>query len=209
MGADDARVTGHVRARAVSRRALFSFRLRRGLLVPVVVAAVVALPLTSSVAAASTAATATITAGTLNIVVPSAISFSATLNGLNQTTTAPLAVDVQDATGSGAGWNISATSTQFVSGSNSLATNSVTVGGAPSDTCDSGATCTLATNSVAYPYGLPAGSGPPTATKIFNAAASTGLADQTVTPTFTLAVPANVVPAAYTSTWTLSVVSGP
>ena len=167
------------------------------------------MPLTSSVAAASTAATATITAGTLNIVVPSTISFSATLNGLNQNTTAPLAVDVQDATGSGAGWNISTTSTQFISGSNSLATNSVTVGGAPSDTCDSGATCTLATNSVAYPYALPAGSGPPTATKIFNAAASTGLADQTVTPTFTLAVPANVVPAVYTSTWTLSVVSGP
>jgi hypothetical protein len=118
-------------------------------------------------------------------------------------------MDVQDATGSGAGWNVTATSTQFTSGPNTLATNSVTVGSSPTDTCDAGVTCTLATNGVTYPYGLPAGAGPPTATKIFNAAASTGLGDQTVTPTFTLAVPANTVPAAYTSTWTISVISGP
>jgi len=172
-------------------------------------ASAVALPLSASVASASTAATATISAGTLNIVVPPTISFSDTLNGANQTTTAGLGMDVQDATGSGAGWNVTATSTQFTSGPNTLATNSVTVGSSPTDTCDAGVTCTLATNGVTYPYGLPAGAGPPTATKIFNAAASTGLGDQTVTPTFTLAVPANTVPAAYTSTWTISVISGP
>ncbi len=170
---------------------------------------IVAIPLASSVASASTAATATISAGTLNIVVPPTISFSDTLNGGNQTTTAGLAMDVQDATGSGAGWNVTATSTQFTSGANTLATNSVTVGSLPTDTCDSGVTCTLATNAVAYPYALPAGAGPPTATKVFDAAAASGLGDQTVTPTFTLAVPANTVPAAYTSTWTISVVSGP
>ena len=172
-------------------------------------AATVALPLASSVASASTAATATISGGTLNIVVPSTIGFADTLNGLNQTTTAGLAMDVQDATGTGAGWNITATSSQFTSGGNTLVTNSVTVGSAPTDTCDSGASCTPATNGVAYPYALPAGAGPPTATKLFNAAVSTGQGDQTVTPTFTLAVPANTVPAAYTSTWTISVVSGP
>jgi len=189
-----------------------AFNVRATRLVQIVVLAVlatVALPLPSSVASASTTATATISAGTLNIVVPSTISFTDTLNGLNQTTTAGLAMDVQDATGSGAGWNITATATQFTSGGNTLATNSVTVGGAPTDTCDSGSTCTLATNSVAYPYALPAGSGPPTATKIFNAATATGMGNQTVTPTFTLAVPASATPAAYTSTWTISVVSGP
>jgi len=207
--ADNSGMAEQVRARTVAGRELFKIRLSRLLVVTLIVGAAAVLPVASSVASASTTATASISAGTLNIAVPSTINFSDTLNGLNQTTTAGLAIDVQDATGSGAGWNVTATSTQFTSGSNTLSTNSVTVGGAPTDTCDSGATCTLATNSVAYPYGLPAGSGPPTATKIFNAAASTGLADQTVTPTFTLAVPANVVPAAYASTWTLSVVSGP
>ena len=197
-------------ARTVVRSRSFKIRLWRLAVVSALgVGASLVLPVAASVASASTTATATISAGTLNIVVPATIGFSDTLNGLNQTTTSGLAMDVQDATGSGAGWNVTATSTQFTSGSNTLATNSVTVGGAPTDACDSGSTCTLATNSVSYPYGLPAGSGPPTATKIFNAAASTGLADQTVTPTFTLAVPANVVPAAYTSTWTVSVVSGP
>ena len=76
-------------------------------------------------------------------------------------------------------------------------------------TCDSGATCALATNSIAYPYALPAGSGPPTASKIFDAASSSGMGDQTVTPMFSLAIPAHVVPASYTSTWTISIVSGP
>ena len=102
-----------------------------------------------------------------------------------------------------------ATSTQFTAGSNTLPTNSASIISGPADVCDSGATCTLATNSVAYPYYLPAGSGPPTASKIFSAASSSGLADQTVTPTFTLTIPANTVQASYTSTWTISVVSGP
>ncbi|MGO9343003.1 MAG: WxL domain-containing protein [Acidimicrobiales bacterium] len=197
-------------ARRVVPSRSFKIRLRRLATMSALAAgSALALPVASSVASASTAATATISGGTLNIVVPGTIGFSDTLNGLNQTTTAVLAMDVQDATGTGAGWNVTATSTQFTSGSNTLATNSVTVPSAPTDTCDSGATCTPATNSVAYPYALPAGAGPPTATKLFNAAASTGQGDQTVTPTFSLAVPADTVPAAYTSTWTISVVSGP
>lgn len=165
--------------------------------------------LSSGPASASTIATATISAGTLSLSVPATIGFSDVLNGMDQTSTAGLAIDVRDATGSGAGWNLTATSTQFTSGSNTLATNSVTVASAPSDACDSGATCTVATNSIAYPYALPAGAGPPTASKIFDAASSTGMGDQTVTPTFTLAIPADAVPASYTSTWTISIVSGP
>ena len=78
--------------------------------------------LAGDVASASTIATATISAGTLSVSVPAAISFSDTLNGLDQTTTAGSAIDVRDATGSGAGWNLTATSTQFTAGSNTLAT---------------------------------------------------------------------------------------
>ena len=43
---------------------------------------------------------------------PGAINFSATLNGLNQTTTAALPLDVGDGTAT-AGWNVSSTSTTF------------------------------------------------------------------------------------------------
>ena len=167
-------------------------------------------PLAGGPASASTVATATIGAGTLSVSVPGAINFSDTLNGQDQTVTAGLAVDVKDATGSGAGWNLTATSTQFTSpGAITLPANAVTISGAPTDVCDGGATCTLATNSIGYPYSLPAGATPPAAAKLFDAASSTGLGDQTVTPTFALTILANTVQATYTSTWTISLVSGP
>jgi hypothetical protein len=47
------------------------------------------------------------------------------------------------------------------------------------------------------------------ATKLFNAAAASGIGNQTVTPTFKLAVPANTYAGTYTSTWTLTLASGP
>src|SRR5262249_35030881 len=114
--------------------------------------------------------------------------------------------------GSGAGWNVTATSTTFTTGGGSprlLSTSATSITSAPTDVCDGGSTCTAATNSVAYPYVLPAGATAPTATKLFNAAASTGLGNQTVTPTWKLAVPASTFAGTYTSTWTLSLVSGP
>src|SRR2546422_1277910 len=61
--------------------------------------------------AGATSATATISAGSLAFVsAPPAVSFSATLNGLDQSVTTTQALDVGDATGSGAGWNLTATS---------------------------------------------------------------------------------------------------
>jgi hypothetical protein len=78
---------------------------------------------------------------------------------------------------------------------------------APTDTCDS--SCTLATNSITYPYTLPAGSTAPTPTKLYNAAANTGVGNQTVTPTFSLAIPANAPAGTYTATWTFTLASGP
>jgi hypothetical protein len=157
--------------------------------------------------------TATIAAGSLGFVsTPPNVTFSATLNGLDQTVSTTQALDVGDATGSGTGWNITATSTTFSTGGGSphlLSTSATSLTGAPTDTCDASATCTLATNSVTYPYVLPAGGTAPTATKMFNAAANTGLGNQTVTPTWRLSVPANTFAGTYTSTWTISLVSGP
>jgi hypothetical protein len=161
----------------------------------------------------ATSASAAITGGSLGFVSsPSTVSFAATLNGADQTVTSSQAFDVGDATGSGAGWNITATSTTFSTGGGtprSLALSATTVGSAPSVACDSGVTCTTATNSITYPFVLPAGSTAPTAQKLYNAATGTGMGNQTVTATFRLALPANTYAGSYSSTWTYSLASAP
>jgi len=161
--------------------------------------------------AGAATATATISAGSLAFVsAPPNVNFTATLNGSNQTVTAQQALDVSDATGSGAGWSITATSTTFNAGGGvTLSTTATTVQSTPGSACDNGSSCTLATNNISYPYTLPAGASAPAATKVFNAAASTGQGNETVTVTWSLAVPATTAPGTYTSTWTLSLVSGP
>lgn len=163
-------------------------------------------------AAGATSATAAITGGSLAFVsVPGSIGFTATLTGQDQTVTVTEPFNVGDATGSGTGWNISTTSTTFATTSpvHTMSTSATTVQAAPTVACDSGATCTAATNAITYPYTVPAGSTAPTATKIFNATANTGMGDQTVTPTLSLAVPASTYAGSYSSTWTISLVSGP
>ncbi|MHB1975316.1 MAG: YncE family protein, partial [Acidimicrobiales bacterium] len=134
-----------------------------------------------------------------------------TLDGKDQTTSATLPLDVGDNTGSGAGWNVTITSTQFSDGSAVLPSTATSVTAAPSASCDIGSSCTPATLSsdVTYPLTVPAGSSAPTATRLYSAAAGSGMGDQTISPTFTLAVPANTAAGAYSSDWTLSLVSGP
>lgn len=160
--------------------------------------------------AGATSASAALTAGSLAFVsaAPS-VSFSGTLSGADQTLSATQALDIGDATGSGAGWNITVTSTTFTAGTHTLSTSATTLTSAPAMACDTGASCATATNSVSYPYTLPAGSTAPTATKLFDAAANTGMGNQTVTPTWKLAVPASTFAGTYNSTWTISLVSGP
>jgi len=167
----------------------------------------------SVTAADASTATASLTAGTLGFVsAPGNVTFSDTLNGANQSATAAQPIDVSDATGSGAGWNVTATSTTFTSGAHSLATGATTIASTPGVACDTGATCALATvlgSKVSYPYTLPAGATAPTATEMFDANANTGMGNQTVTPTWALAIPANTYAGTYTSTWTVSLVSAP
>ena len=163
--------------------------------------------------AGATTASETLTAGSLGFAsTPGNVTFpGTTLDGQNKTVTASQPLDIADATGSGSGWNITATSTQFKSGTNTLPAGSTTVASAPgAPTCDANVTCTPGgTTTVSFPYSLPAAATAPTATKLFNAPAGTGMGDQTVTPTWTLAIPGNAYAGNYTSTWTLSLVSGP
>ena len=182
-------------------------------LLAAVAACTAALGLSAPAAGAATA-TANLTAGALAFVsTPPNVTFTATLNGADQNVTATQALDIGDSTGSGAGWNVTATSTTFSTGGGSpklLPTTATTVQSAPTVACDSGVTCTTATVSgLSYPYSLPAAGTAPTATKLFNAAANTGMGNQTVTPTWRLSVPANATAGTYTSTWTLSLVSAP
>ncbi len=174
------------------------------------VAAAVCLACAAAGPAGATAAQEQIGSSTLGFVTAAPnVTFNDTLNGKDQTVTTTQALDIKDARGSGAGWNITATSTTFTTGTVNLATTATTVQAAPGLACDSGATCLLATNSISYPYALPAAATAPTATKLFNAAANTGMGDQTVTVTWRLAIPGNTPVGSYTSTWTLSLVSGP
>lgn len=162
--------------------------------------------------ASAATADATITGGTLSFInsTPGNVSFpSVTLNGSNQTTTKTQAMDISDARGTGVGWNVTATSTYFTSGGNTLPAGSVTIASSPTVACDASVTCTTATNGIGYPYTMPDGATAPTATKMYNAAANSGLGAQTVTPTWALAVPASAKAGSYTSTWTFSLVSGP
>ena len=199
-------VDGTLGAEARTRR-----RFRGGRrLVWLVTAAAASAALAGSLPAAATTGTATISAGSLAFnSTPPNMSFAATLNGSDQTPTDNEAIDVGDATGSGAGWNITATSTTFTTGTKNLSTSATTVTATPTVSCDSGATCTLATNAITYPYTLPAASTAPTATKLFDGAVNTGLGNQTVTPTWRLSIPANTFAGTYTSTWTISLVSAP
>ncbi len=197
-----------------TRRRLAAVALGAGILAPLAFAGVAnASPVTTETPTAS----ATITGGTLSFVsTPGNITFPAVvLNGTNQTTSATEPLNIGDNTGSLAGWNITATSTQFSatvgSSTYTLPTSALTIGSAPTVAADSGSTATLAveTSAITYPVTIPAGATAPTAVKIFNANTGTGMGDQTVTPNFTLAIPSSATAGTYGSTLTFSLVSAP
>ncbi|MBS1884242.1 MAG: hypothetical protein JSS97_14950 [Actinobacteria bacterium] len=148
---------------------------------------------------------------TLAVSTSAAPTFSAGLDSGDQakTYTVPLTVnDTRTGSSAGLGWNLTITSTQFTSGTKTLPSGASTVTGVTS-ACANGGLCTEPTNSIGYPVAVPAGAGPPTAVKFYNAAAGTGKGLFTSTPTVSVAVPQNSFAGTYTSTLTISVVSGP
>ena len=168
---------------------------------------------TATTTTGSGTSTAVLDAGVLSFAAtPVNLTFPAlSLDGSNQSATASLPLDIADATGSGAGWNVTITSTQFSSGSATLPATATSVNAMPSASCDPNASCTPATfsSALSYPVTVPAGSTAPSATRLFSAAADSGMGDQTLSPAFILAVPANAAAGVYSSDWTLSLVSGP
>lgn len=146
-------------------------------------------------------------AGGLTATPPATIAFpSVSLAGpLSATATSTMTVD--DQTPAHSGWSISATSTQFVSGTRKLPVTATTITGV--GMAPGAGSCSPARSGLSYPITLPAATTAPAAVRIASAMSGTGVGPTTVTPTFALAVPANGYAGSYTSTWTLSVTSGP
>ena len=167
-------------------------------------------------------------AGPLTLTSPTALAWSGTDNGLNQslvdTTTAHQSYLVNDATGSGAGWHVTASASTFTTGTAALAnsgtfvttgsTSSITSANAPSPVCSSGSTCLLPLNTSTYPVAFTTAATSPTALTIYDAPALTGLGSIIIgggaNPVgWWLNVPASASAGTYTSTVTLQIISGP
>ena len=171
---------------------------------------VAALVLAAVAVAGTVTATATVSgAGSMSMTHGSTASMSDTLDGTDQSVSWTLPLSVTDARGSGAGWNLTVTSTTFNDGSgHSLSTGASSMT-AVSSSCTAGGACANPTNAITYPMTVPAAGTAPTAVKFFNAAANTGMGRFTVTPSVSATIPGNAYAGSYTSTWTVAAVSGP
>jgi hypothetical protein len=157
---------------------------------------------------------------------PTALTWAATDNAAPQSlvdsTGGQTSFQVIDATGSGAGWNLTASATQFTQTSPpaTLPLGSLTITGGstsaaatvvPTGSCTTVSTCTIPTvgAGLTYPQTIAT-----TATKIYSAAAATGLGAITVgvgalVVGWWLAVPATALAATYLSTVTITLATGP
>jgi hypothetical protein len=133
---------------------------------------------------------------------------STTIAGTDQTVSTTGVIAADDETGSGAGWNITGTSTTFTNvGSKTLPTTATVVTAASA--AASAGNCSVPSNSLSYPITLPAGASAPTSVKLYNAAINSGGGPANVTLTFRLTVPSNAFTGSYSSTWTFTIASGP
>lgn len=148
-------------------------------------------------------ATASVKAGTLTETGTFGESVTATLDGTDQTVPYTLPIQLKDASGSGAGWNLQVSATALSDGvtGHSALTQQVS---AASSSCVSGNHCTNATNSSSYPVVI--GS---TAQKFFSANPNTGMGILSVSTTVQVLVLGDTYAGTYTTTVTLAVVSGP
>jgi hypothetical protein len=140
--------------------------------------------------------TLTFSAGTLTLLSPTALTWAGTGTGLDQqlvdATTAHQSYVIDDATGSGAGWNVTVSATTFTSVSpaatlanaGTFSTNgsitSAVLTTAPTAACTTGVTCTLPTDSTTYPVAITTAASSPTPVKIYDISATTGLGSITI-----------------------------
>ena len=172
-----------------------------------------ALVAVSSSAVAATSTDAVVTAGTLAATTPTTANFTGiALNGTAQTTTAAVGTfSVNDATGTGAGWKVTAQGTQFaahngtayVTGGKTLAVGSLKLS-VPTVTANG--TTSAPPTVAAGPYTIDS----TTAVSIASAALNTGMGKYDFgATTMTLSVPASAYAATYRSDVTITVASTP
>src|ERR1700722_7844956 len=140
--------------------------------------------------------TLTFTGGVLTMLPPPALTWAGTNNGLDQelvdATTGQQSYAVDDATGSGAGWNVTVSATTFTSTTSpatlpdalTFSTNgsitSAVATAAPTAACSAGATCILPTDTTVYPVAVTTAATSPTPFKIYDTSAGTGLGSITI-----------------------------
>ncbi len=147
--------------------------------------------------------------GSLSLAAPASSGLgSVILDGAIQSLTPTLVLTPADDTGSGAGWNLTGTSTTFTNeNGKTLPTGATTVTAGVAAAV--GETCRLPTNTISYPVALPAGTVPPAAVKLYDAAAGTGLGPLTLTLTFNIGVPPSAYKGTYSSNWFFTLSTGP
>lgn len=172
--------------------------------------------------------TVSLTAGSLTLTSASALNWSTTLSGVNQSLVDGAAGDqqytVNDATGSGAGWHVTTSATTFTNGSHTFpnsgtfSTNgsvtSITSTNVPTATCT--ASCTLPTNTSSYPVAITTAASSPTPSVIYDTSAATGMGQVVIGGSaqpnpvgWWVVVPASAISGSYVSTITMEIISGP
>lgn len=152
----------------------------------------------------------TVAAGALTLSSGPGPSLALRLDGTDRPQSTTFSVQVTDATGSGAGWQLQMTSTRFaMSGPKprTLPVDALTVTGV-TIACAQG-TCTNPVNTVSYPLHIPIGDASVAPVTLVGAAPDSGMGSFIVTPRLEMTIPANAYAGAYTATMTLSIVSGP
>jgi hypothetical protein len=161
-----------------------------------------------------------LTGGTLQVAAPASLTWAATMDGTDMHVVDAVAGDqtysVTDATGSGLGWNITASATQFTDGSShTLPVTALTTNGsttvfnstsAPTAACAQTG-CVVPTASATPTYPVTVGT---SAAKIYSAAAGTGMGSIALSHVgWWLEIAPNTIAGTYTSKITLAAVSAP
>ncbi len=151
----------------------------------------------------------TISAGSLSGTISSSYSFS---GNIGRTATLNMPFAVSDLTGSGSGWNLTITSTQFATAGNThtLPKTASTITGI-SAVCITVDTCsqTSLVSRVTLPIPIPAGVIPPTAIQFFGTATNTGMGMYMLTPAISVVIPTGALAGTYTTIFTVTISSSP
>ncbi len=141
-----------------------------------------------------------------------------TLTGSSTTASVSPTLTVVDCSGTGNGWNLTASGTTFTTGTGGTFSTIVSIPTISGWSCSTNSTCTPPDNAgcsspndgISYSGSLniPLGTAP-TPNKVFGAVAGCGMGSQYVSPTVQLSIPAGALPGAYSSIWTFTLATGP